>query len=187
MTSGIVCGVNSLSLISIVCGVVTVAIGAAFWMARDPVRRALAAFPRNRPAAWLLTAAAVGWVAVIVHGAQLGRFDVAKPWFWLIVPVSYGLIVAFVDELLAARALGGLLLLAANPMLRAARVHESPWSAAVSLFAYVLVVAGIAWMLGPYRFRRWTAWLTADARVRPAAAGFLAIGLALAGLGLAVF
>jgi len=177
----------SLATISMICGGACAAAGAGLLAAPGTVRRALSAFPRNRPAAWLLTAVALAWVAWIVYHARLGRFDTLKPWIWAAGPVAFGLTVVFVDELLAARALGGLLLLAANPILQTARVHESPWSVVVSGFTYVLIVAGIAWMLGPYRFRRWTGWLTDGARARVTGAALTATGLVLAGLAVTTY
>jgi hypothetical protein len=177
----------SLATISLIFGAVCIAGGIALLARPEAVRGWLAAFPRNRPAAWILTAVALAGVAWIVYHARLGRFDSLKPWIWLAGPVSLGLIVVFVDELLAPRALGGLLLLAANPMLQAARVSDSPWSVVVSAFTYVLIVAGIAWMLGPYRFRRWTTWLTSGARARVTGAVLAAAGLLLAGLSVTVY
>jgi len=46
-----------------------------------------------------------------------------KPILWALAPLCYVLTVCFVEELLAARALGGILLLAAAPVLDAARWH----------------------------------------------------------------
>lgn len=177
----------SLATISLICGGACAAAGVALLASPGTVRRALAAFPRNRPAAWLLTALALAWVAWIVYHARLGRFDALKPWIWIAGPAAFGLTVVFVDELLAARALGGVLLLAANPILQTARVNDSGWSVVVSAFTYVLIVAGIAWMLGPYRFRRWTAWLTDGARARVTGAVTTATGLVLAGLAVTVY
>lgn len=177
----------SLATLSLICGGACVAAGAALVVSPGAARGGLAAFPRSRPAAWILTAIALAWVAWIVYHARLGRFDTLKPWIWVAGPVAFGLTVVFVDELLAARALGGLLLLAANPILQAARVNDSPWSVVVSAFTYVLIVAGIAWMLGPYRFRRWTAWLTDGARARVTGTVLASTGLVLAGLAVTVY
>lgn len=172
----------SLATMGLISGAACILAGGALLARRDAVCAGLASFPRNRPAGWILSAAALFWVAWIVYHARLGSFDAWKPWIWLAGPVTFVAVVVFVDELLAPRALGGLLLLAANPMLQAARTGDSSWSAAFSAFTYVLIVAGIAWMLGPYRFRRWTGWLTDGARARLTAAGLMAVGLLLAGL-----
>ncbi len=177
----------SLASVSWISGAACLIVGAALLARPEPVRRLLAAFPRNRPAAWVLAAAALAWVAWIVYHARLGRFDALKPWIGLAGMVTYGLMVVFMDELLAPRALGGLVLLVANPMLQAARVHDSPWSVVVSAFTYVLIIAGIGWMLGPYRFRRWTSWLTDGARARATGSVLAALGLLLAGLAATVY
>lgn len=177
----------SLTTISLILGGTCLVAGAGLTAAPGTARGILSSFPRNRPAAWVLTAMALAWVAWIVYHARLGRFDALKPWIWVAGPVAFGLTVVFVDELLAARALGGLLLLAANPILQTARVNDSPWSVVVSAFTYVLIVAGIAWMLGPYRFRRWTAWLTDGARARMTGLALAATGLVLAGLAVTAY
>lgn len=177
----------SLATISLICGAACILAGGALLARQEAVRGWMASFPRNRPAGWILSAVALLWVAWIVYHARLGGFDAWKPWIWLAGPVTFGAVVLFMDELLAPRALGGLILLAANPMLQAARTGDSSWSAVLSAFTYVLIVAGIAWMLGPYRFRRWTAWLTDGARARLTGTGLLAVGLLLAGLAVTVY
>ena len=84
-------------------------------------------FSRNIPAAWILTALDVAWVAWIVFHASLGWFDPLKPALYILAPMSFLAMVFFMDELLAPRALGGLLLLLANPVLNSARWLETEW------------------------------------------------------------
>ncbi len=134
----------------------TLAAALAFWP--DHVRRWAVAFPRNRWAAMILTAVALFWVVQIVHHARLGRVEPVKSWLWPMWPVATATLVTFMDELLAVRALGGLMLLAMNPLLRAGRLHPSQWTPVVAVMAYAVIIAGLAWILGPYRFRQWISW-----------------------------
>ena len=62
-------------------------------------------------------------------------------------------LVNYLDEMLASRSLGGLLLLIANPILYSARWHDSTWRLVMPVLAYVIVVIGMTLVLSPYRFR----------------------------------
>lgn len=144
----------SLKTIAMVLGAVCMAFGAAAVF--DPARAVdcLRAFPRNRAAAWVLTAVALLWSAVLLFQMPMERFEYLKPLLYFLTPAAYVLIVLFVDDLLAARALGGLLVLLPAPMLAAARFHASPWRFTVVILAYLMAVCGIVLILGPYYFRR---------------------------------
>ncbi len=123
-------------------------------------RRMATGFSRNMPAAWILTAIAVMWVSWIVFHASLGRFEPLKPLLYVAAPVSFFAMVFFMDELLAPRALGGLLLLLANPVMNSARWLETPWRLVMIVIAYVWVIAGITFVLSPFRLRQAAAWGT---------------------------
>ncbi|HPJ56130.1 MAG TPA: hypothetical protein PLK81_00595, partial [Kiritimatiellia bacterium] len=76
-------------------------------------------------------------------------------------------VVYFLDELLAPRSLGALLLLLANPLLLGVRWADSAWRIVPVLIAYAWVVIGCALMLHPWLFRRACRRLCAtDAAVR---------------------
>ena len=150
--------------------------------------RAMLAFPRSRLPSWILTAACLFWVSQIVLNAHLGRFEHLKPLIYAAGPVSFILIVVFMDELLAPRALGGLFLLVANPILNAARWHPSNWRLVMTVIAYLIVIAGIAFVLGPYHFRKAAALITAsEKRCRLIGALRIATGLFIMYLGLRVY
>ncbi len=178
---------SELAIMSLALGAAALLFAAVSFARPATVRRALQRFPRHRGWAWALSAAALFWAAWIVWNARLGRFEHLKTWLWPGYAVSVAAVGFLMDELLAVRALGGLVLLAANPLLRAARLHPSPWSAIISLFAYAAVVAGIAWVLGPYRFRRWTNWLWDEARVRVTSSAIAALGAVFIVLALAAY
>lgn len=151
-------------------------------------RSGLLAFPRSATAAWLLTAADLLWVAWIVFHAALGRFEFLKPGLYIVTPAAFFLLINFLDELLACRALGGFLLLAANPALTFARLNDSPWRLVISGIAYVWVVIGMVLVLSPYMFRRWVLpMVDTDARARAAGLLLAAGSLGVLYLGYAVY
>ena len=118
------------------------------------VRAGLQAFPRSRGMGWVLTLVCVVWVAWVVQHAALGRFEGLKPLVPVAAVVLLGAVVYFLDELLAPRALGGLLMLVANPVLMGVRWVDSPWRFVPVLLAYAWVVAGCGLMLYPWLFRK---------------------------------
>ena len=149
------------------------------------LRAGLAAFPRSKWPGWILTAFCVFWVSWVIRHAALGRFEVVKPLIPVLAVVGFGAIVWFLDELLAPRALGGLLLLLANPMLNGVRWSDSAWRFAVVLIAYAWVVAGCILMLHPWWFRRMAGKFMASAGwLRAAGWGKLLAGAVLAAAGL---
>lgn len=179
---------SSLSLIACAVGLVIALLNVPCLVWPQAVRAGMQAFPRSRIPAWLLTALDLSWVAWIILHAQLGRFDWVKPYIYVAAPAAFFLIVIFMDELLAPRALGGLLLLMANPVLNAARWHESEWRLVLVVLAYLWAVAGIALVLSPYYFRRVAEWMNrSDGRCRTFGLVRMGLGLLLIGLGLAVY
>ncbi|NCD22395.1 MAG: hypothetical protein EOL90_05575 [Spartobacteria bacterium] len=130
----------------------------------DALRAGLKAFPRSKAPGWILAAIGTVWVAWVISHAALGRFDVVKPFIPILAVVAYAAIVFFLDELLAPRMLGGVLLLVANPLLNGVRWADSAWRYAVILIAYAWIVAGCALMLHPWTFRQLSEKFAASAR-----------------------
>lgn len=170
----------------------------AFWLlAPGLARKWTEGFPRSRAAAWLLTAAGLGWVTWLILATPLGRgelfgvlvdWDQVKQWLTVVSPVLYFLIVFFMDELLAPRALGALMLLVPEPILSAARWHDSPWRLVMTVLAYAMVVAGIVLVLSPYRFRMSAAaWTGTDRRCRQLGIAGAALSAGLVILGVVVY
>ncbi len=157
----------------IVLGVIACATPAA-------ARRGLAGFPRNALAGRVLSAAAFFWCARLVRAASLGSFDFVKPWLYVAAVAAWLAAMAFMDELLGPRALGGLLLLAAAPLLEAARLHPAAAGRVLSVLGYVWVAAGMTWVAAPWRLRNLAAAVTrTPGRLRAAGAASAAVGAAL--------
>ena len=150
----------SLSTMAIALGCFLMAVNLPAIFAPAFFRRMATRFSRNAPAGWALLAVDVVWVAWIIFHASLGPFDPVKPLIYVAAPVSFFAMVFFMDELLAPRALGGLLLLMANPVLNSARWLDTQWRLVMVVIAYIWVIAGITFVLSPFRLRQSAEWGT---------------------------
>lgn len=174
--------------ISLLLGLVLVALGLAGWHLNTGAGAWLQAFPRNRKWAVVLAALNTAWAAWWVYQMPLGRFAWIQPWLGLLALAAWWLTIRFMDELLAPRMLGGFLLLLAVPILNAARWHPSPWRLIVPVLVYIWVLWGMWLMLSPYRFRHSFEWVYATPqRARSLYGGLLAIGMLVSALSLLVF
>lgn len=154
----------------------------------DKIRAFASGFSRNVAWGWILTAIDLLWVAYVILHAPLGRFEFLKPAVYVAAPISFGLIVYSMGELLAARAAGGFLLLVANPILNAARWHPSPWRLVVVVLTYLWVIAGMVFVLSPYRLRDLLNWAVGNpARLRVLAVIRFLVGGLLIYLGFRAF
>jgi len=124
----------------------------------DTLLKLLLAFPRNRIWGIVLTAAGLLWSSILIDQMTLGDLGRYKWLLYILTPLSLYLIIHFLDELLAPRALGGILMLFPTVMVDAARWHNSDWRLVVIVLAYVFVIAGIWLVLCPFKFRIWTQW-----------------------------
>ncbi len=178
-----------LSTITIITGGLLLLIRAPLLLAPSKARRAVNGFPRNRTAAFILTAVDMVWVAYLVSETAL----VDKPFFpkwalFILAPTAFLLITVFVDELLAVRAMGGLLLLVAAPILQSARLNPSQWRLVMALLAYTWVVSGIVLVYSPYMFRLMARyWTSSNARCRAAGLIGVIVSLLLLYLGIVVY
>ena len=178
----------SLVKVSLATGVVLAAAAVPLLGAPARVREWAVRFPRNAWAARILTAADVVWAAWLLMDMPMGRFDAYKRLLYILAPATYWLVVKYMDELLAARVLGGLLMLLAAPMLAAARWHPSGGRLLIVAIAYASAIIGVAFMMAPYRLRRWASRLAqSDGRCRVLGSVIGALGLACIILALTAF
>ncbi len=164
----------------------TLAVGVGLFSACSPawVRQGLRDFPRSIWPGRILLAVDMVWAAYAVTTLHLGGFDALKIHLYWIAPVCIVLGSLYLDELLSVRALGGLLLLAAGPILGATRWNPSQWRLVVTVITYLWILVGLVFVLEPWWFRRLTApMLKSDLLIRigglfKAAVGFGLIALA---------
>jgi len=114
--------------------------------------------PRSRVAGFVFLTIAFFWSFWLLATMEMGEFSSFRKPLLFILPVGFLLVLRFVDEFLAARALGILFLLAAEPLLDAAFFRNETSRLLVTVFAYILIVAGLFWVTMPYLMRDQINW-----------------------------
>jgi hypothetical protein len=117
-------------------------------------------FPRSHIAAVVLLSIALVWTFWLVATIEMGEFSAFRRPLLIALPIGYFLALRFVDEFLAVRALGILCLLAAEPLLDAAFLRYETSRLLVTVFAYLLIIAGLFWVAIPYVLRDQISWST---------------------------
>jgi len=110
-------------------------------------------FPRSRLAGVILLIVALVWSFWLLATMEMGEFSAFRRPLLIALPIGYVLVLRFVDEFLAVRALGILCLLAAEPLLDAAFLRYETSRLLVTVLAYLLIVAGLFWVTIPYLLR----------------------------------
>jgi hypothetical protein len=167
----------------------TFAIGAGLLTVGAPalVRRGMEKYPRSTWPGRILLAVDMVWAAYAVTQMHLGGFDPWKVHLYWIAPVCIFLGCRYLDELLSVRALGGLLLLAAGPMLIAFRFHPSAWRYVIIVLAYLWIGVGLLFLLEPWWFRRIAERVTSTAALRAGGAFKALLGAGLIALAMLVY
>ena len=111
------------------------------------------AFPRSRAAATVLIALAGIWSFLLLRDIDLGEFSKLRHIMLLGIIAGAVLSWMFVEEFLAVRALGMILLLAAEPLLGSAILRNEPTRILLVLLAYGWVIAGLFFVGMPYLMR----------------------------------
>jgi hypothetical protein len=114
--------------------------------------------PRSRVAGFVLLTVAFFWSFWLLATMEMGEFSGFRKPLLFILPVGFLLVLRFVDEFLAARALGILFLLAAEPLLDAAFFRSETSRLLVTVFAYLLIIVGLFWVTMPYLLRDQINW-----------------------------
>ncbi|MDP6524540.1 MAG: hypothetical protein QGI24_09515 [Kiritimatiellia bacterium] len=144
----------NLATVSLVLGSVIGAFCIFLVLSPAMARNTLLALPRNKVAGWMFSGVGLLWAARLLWLTPLGRFENLKPVLVVLAPVTFLFIVFFMDELLGARALGGMFVLIPAPVLEATRGSDSPFRLVIVTLAYVMAVQGIALVLSPYLLRK---------------------------------
>ena len=149
----------------------------ALWKARE-TQEWLRRFPRSRTAGAILLMCAPIWSWILIKTIDLGEFSNWRTRILIFIPIAAFLTWRYVDEFLAARALGMVALLAAEPLLEAAWLRPEPSRLALVILAYVWIVAALFWIGMPYTLRDQIAWVTKN-EGRWKSAAFAGIGYSL--------
>src|SRR5213592_465369 len=115
-------------------------------------------FPRSRIAGVVLVTISLLWTFWLLATIEMGEFAAFRRPLLIALPIGYVLVLRFVDEFLAVRALGILCLLAAEPLLDAAFLRYETSRLLITVFAYLLIVAGLFWVAIPYVLRDQINW-----------------------------
>ncbi len=156
--------------------------GVALSFSRE-VREALKYFPRSRPAGVILLSIAAIWFFWIVKTMDLGEFSSWRNTMLIFIPVWAIATILWVEEFLAVRALGILLLLGAEPLIESAFLKPDVLRYFVNLLAYAWAILGLFWVGMPYLLRDQIAWVSkTDLRWKLACLGGIAYGVLLVAL-----
>ena len=170
----------SLFLATLLTGLVLLAGGLwlAVWGGR--AESAVRAFPRSRPAAYVLLGGAAAWFLYEV--LQLGPADFGKYKHILFAVFLVTAVGAFhfVPDFLAVRGLAGLILLTAGVLLDAAFLEDPQLRLFLVGFVYLAIIAALVLGASPYKLRDFLDWLyRRGPRLRAVGAAFAAYGLLL--------
>jgi hypothetical protein len=114
--------------------------------------------PRSRVAGFVLLTIDLFWILWLLATMEMGEFSSFRRPLLIILPIGFFLVLRFVDEFLAVRALGILFLLGAEPLLDAAFFRTEETRLLVTVFAYLLIVIGLFWVTMPYLLRDQINW-----------------------------
>jgi hypothetical protein len=110
-------------------------------------------FPRSRPAGTILLFIAAAWSFLLVKEIDLGEFSKLRG--VMLIGIAAGAVLSwiYVEEFLAVRALGMLLLLCAEPTLESAMLRTEPSRLFLVVLAYGWIIGGLFFVGMPYLLR----------------------------------
>ncbi|MBV9007601.1 MAG: hypothetical protein JO354_00325 [Verrucomicrobia bacterium] len=175
----------SLQTAAFIAGLILCLFTAGGFTLHGKAQQSAAGFPRSRLAGIVLLAIDLVWSFWLVSTMEMGEFSTFRRPFLIALPIGFLLTIRFVDEFLAVRALGILLLLAAEPLLDAAFFRYEMSRLVLTVLAYILIVLGLIYVTMPYQLRDQITWLSKTAaRWRGINALGFVYGLALIALAL---
>ena len=118
-------------------------------------------FPRSENWGYLFMALGTLWFLYNLNAESISDFADYKKMMLIGFGAVGVLTCIFVKDFLAVRGLAILLLLLAKLMLDTARWHDSQWRILVSLWAYVMILAGMTLTISPWRYRDLVQWAVA--------------------------
>jgi uncharacterized protein YjeT (DUF2065 family) len=170
----------SLQTVGFAAGIFLLLDGLAGLVMPEAFRNFATKLPRSREIGIALLTLAFLWSFWLLATMEMGEFSTFRRPLMFALPIGFVLVVRFVNEFLAVRALGILCLLAAEPLLEAAFLRHENSRLLVTVFAYILIIAGLFWVTMPYLLRDWINWVTRlSARWRVANALALLYGAAI--------
>jgi hypothetical protein len=126
----------------------------------ESVRKIARQLPRSRPLGFALLTIDFIWSFWLLATMEMGEFSNFRRPLLIILPIGFILVLLFVDEFLAVRALGIFFLLAAEPLLDAAFFRNEASRLVLTVFAYAIIVKGLFYVMMPYLMRDGIQWGT---------------------------
>ena len=117
-------------------------------------------FPRSSVGGIVLLSLVLVWSFWLLATMEMGEFSSFRRPLMIVLPIGYVLVLRFVEEFLAPRALGILCLLAAEPLLEAAFFRYETSRLFLTVLAYLMIIAGLFWVTMPYLLRDQINWST---------------------------
>ncbi|MDB6138486.1 MAG: hypothetical protein JWO94_1558 [Verrucomicrobiaceae bacterium] len=130
----------------------------------DQAKSFLKAFPRSYFWAAILLSIDFVWGMMCLANMDMGEFYNLRSWFLYLVPVGFVLVLVFVREFLAVRALGALLLLIGGIVLEAAFLKPQMSRLLLPVIAYAWIIAGLYFVGMPFLMRDGISWVTAKSQ-----------------------
>lgn len=133
------------------------------WFNSDAAQSFLKQFPRNYKWGAAILTVDFFWAMLLLNHMDMGEFFHLRKWFLTLVPIGFVLVLIYVQEFLAVRALGALMLLMAGPVLTAAFLQPQISRLLLPILAYVWIIAGMFFVGMPYLMRDLVNWVTGSA------------------------
>jgi len=170
----------SLKTVGITIGLLLVAIHLLALVSAEGTQAWLKKFPRSREVGIVLLLVVSAWAFWLVATMDLGEFSTYRTLLKILVPAAWFLSLKFVDEFLAVRALGILLLLLAEPVFEVAFLKPGLGRLLVVSLAYAWAILGMFWVGMPFLLRDQITWWTKSGlRWRAGCLAGIAYGLAV--------
>jgi hypothetical protein len=148
----------NLHTVGIMAGALLVLISLPGFIKPSAVQGWLRSLPRSRVAGVALLTIVLVWSFWLLATMEMGEFSTFRKPLLIALPIGYLLVIRFVEEFLAVRALGILCLLAAEPLLESAFFRYETSRLFLTVFAYLLIIAGLFWVTMPYLLRDQINW-----------------------------
>lgn len=160
--------------------------GLAIGAGRGAAARWMEGFPRSKGWGAAILGVVALWAWLLISKIDLGEFSGWRSRLLVIIPVMAVLGLFFVEEFLAVRALGMLVLLAAKPLLEAAWMQPEQSRLVLVSITYLGITLSLFWIGMPYTLRDQILWFTRGGvgRLRVLAGGLAGAGALLLTLGL---
>ena len=172
----------SLRTAGVVAGIALILLSLPGLIKPAPVQDWMKRFPRSGIAGVVLLTVTLVWSFWLLATIEMGEFSGFRKPLLILIPIGYVLVLRFVEEFLAVRALGILCLLSAEPLLEAAFFRYETSRLFLTVFAYLMILAGLFWVTMPYLLRdqiNWSAY--SNARWRAIHAIVAAYGVIILG------